>query len=104
MDDVEATLEDREGKYGSFEQVARTSQKLQNVIRAGHNFDKLSKAQRESLFMMCNKISRMVNGDPTYIDNAHDLVGYATLMLNDMVRKEESEDADIPSRSYSVQF
>ena len=82
--DIEATLTDREDKYGSFWDVAKSSQKLQEIIRKGKNFDKMSYAQREACFMICNKISRMINGDPTYKDNAHDLAGYSRLIEKDL--------------------
>ena len=82
--DVKDTLKDREGKYGSFRDVAKSSQQLQDIIRKGKNFDKLSEVQREAVFMICNKISRMINGDVSYKDNAHDLAGYATLITKEL--------------------
>jgi len=86
MSDVDDTLDDREGKYGSFRDVAKSSQKMQDVIRNGKNYDKMSFAQKEAIFMICNKISRMINGDVSYKDNAHDLAGYATLIEKDLDR------------------
>jgi hypothetical protein len=35
---------------------------------------------RESLAMICQKMARIVNGDPFYRDSWHDIVGYARLI------------------------
>jgi hypothetical protein len=35
---------------------------------------------KESLDLICNKISRIVNGDPWYHDSWHDIIGYARLV------------------------
>jgi hypothetical protein len=34
----------------------------------------------------------MLNGDVTYIDNPVDIIGYATLMLNDMRANNEANN------------
>ena len=40
----------------------------------------LSPSQQESLEMIANKIARILNGDPNYAENWHDIAGYATLI------------------------
>ena len=52
----------------------------------------MSDDQVIALDMICNKMARIVNGDPNYIDNWHDIAGYATLVeqeLNITNRDEE---------------
>jgi hypothetical protein len=43
-------------------------------------WQRLEADQQESLHMIANKISRILNGDPDYIDSWHDIVGYAQLI------------------------
>ena len=77
---VAATLDEREHQYGSFEKVAATTVQLIAIIGSGESASKLSDSQNEALHMICSKIARIVNGDVKYLDNWHDISGYATLI------------------------
>lgn len=77
---VAATLDEREHQYGSFEKVAATTVQLMAIIGSGESASKLSDSQNEALHMICSKIARIVNGDVKYLDNWHDISGYATLI------------------------
>lgn len=89
---VTATLEEREGQYGSFADVARLSQQLQRVMRGKTAwYDSLLFDQREALQVIASKISRILNGDPYHIDSWHDIAGYATLIA-DRLRAEADND------------
>ena len=90
-------LAEREKRYGSFEGHAAISQGLKDVLHSAPKWCLLSPAQKESLEMIAHKMARMLNGDPTYLDNAVDIVGYAQLMLTEMERhadKQTKESAD----------
>lgn len=76
---VDSTLATRENNYGSFTDNADISQQLKDVIRSGKSYDKLSNTQKEVLEMICTKISRIMGGDPSYLDTWHDISGYAKL-------------------------
>jgi hypothetical protein len=47
----------------------------------------LSNEACESLDMIANKIARIVNGDPNYLDSWVDIVGYTTLVVNKLEGK-----------------
>lgn len=79
---IHETLEQRGNRYGEYRNVSSTSQDLKLVIRAGANYHLLEPEMLESLDMICNKISRIVNGDPFYKDSWHDIIGYAQLVDN----------------------
>jgi hypothetical protein len=82
MRDVAATLKEREGRYGDYHSgTAVVSQALKDVMRRSPNWHSglLTCAQRESLDMIANKISRILSGDPDYADSWHDIAGYAKL-------------------------
>lgn len=78
------TLAERGKRYGRFEDHARIAQALKDVMRATANWEKLTPAQREGLEMVQHKIARMLNGDPTYIDNVLDIEGYSHLIRESM--------------------
>lgn len=81
---IDKTLSERGSRYGSFADMAAISQALCEVMRATPGWKRLTPSQREALEMIQHKIARMLNGDPTYEDNAVDIVGYSTLMLKNM--------------------
>lgn len=81
---VDNTLQERGSRYGSFNDLAQISQALKEAMRATPGWAKLTASQKEALEMVQHKVARMLNGDPTYEDNAVDIVGYATLMMKNM--------------------
>ena len=79
MSEIDNTLNERGERYGSYSDVAGTTQQLLSIVESGANYEHLNAEQKTSLFMICNKIARAVNGDPQYFDNWRDIAGYATL-------------------------
>lgn len=75
-----ATLKQRGKRYGSFTTGAAISQGLQDIMRESPNWDSLSADKKEALQLIQHKIARMLNGDPEYKDNWHDIAGYALLV------------------------
>lgn len=84
MSDVDATLAERGSRYGDFKDNARVSQVLKSVMHATPSWTELTDVQKEGLEMIQHKIARMLNGDPTYLDNIVDIIGYATLVKEAM--------------------
>lgn len=89
MPSIEETLKERGDRYGSFEDHAKIAQALQDVIRGEDGWDYLAADQKQALTVICDKIARILNGDPKYRDNWHDIVGYAKLVDDRMAREEE---------------
>lgn len=79
MSEIDNTLNERGERYGSYSDVAGTTQQLISIVESGASYEHLNAEQKTSLFMICNKIARAVNGDPQYFDNWRDIAGYATL-------------------------
>lgn len=77
--DINETLKERGNRYGEFGNHARIAQELKQVMRNTHNWTQLSYDKQESLDMIQHKIARILNGDPNYKDNWHDISGYAKL-------------------------
>lgn len=87
---VNEMLAGRQGTYGAFENHAKISQALKDVMFERSGWDRLKPDQREALEMVQHKIARILNGDPDYADNWIDIAGYATLVAN---RLEKGENA-----------
>ncbi len=81
---INKTLEQRGERYGKFKDVAATTYALQEILRDAKNHEHMTDDQVIALDMICNKMARIVNGDPNYIENWHDIAGYATLMENEL--------------------
>lgn len=77
---INDTLAEREERYGSFAGHALISQNLLAAMHRTPHWCGLTPAQREALEMIQHKVARILNGDPNYADNWHDIAGYATLV------------------------
>jgi hypothetical protein len=80
--DVAETLKARGGNYGTFVGQSKLAQSLKRTIY-GHAREKntqFTDDQVEALDMICNKIGRIVNGNPNYADSWVDIAGYAKLV------------------------
>ena len=79
MSDVDKTLEERGKRYGEFRDHAAIAQHLKHAMICTERWPNLSNPQKEALEMIQHKIARILNGDPNYKDNWHDIAGYAKL-------------------------
>lgn len=81
---LENTLAERGSRYGSFATHALIAQSLQSVMRGtdaiSTGWDGLAPDMQQALTVIADKIARILNGDPTYLDNWHDIQGYARLV------------------------
>ena len=77
---VNDTLNERGKRYGEFSEHAAISQNLKAIMTSQPGWYDLTASQREALEMIAHKIARILNGDPNYADNRHDIAGYATLI------------------------
>jgi hypothetical protein len=80
MSDVSATLAERGGRYGAFIDHSVIAQGLQEVLFKAPNWSKLDPDMRQALCVIMDKTARILNGDPYYEDNWHDIQGYAKLV------------------------
>lgn len=94
MSDIKATLNQRGERYGSFLANATTAQAIKAAMHAAPGWEALAPDQKEGLEVIASKISRALTGDPTYVDNWHDIAGYATLVEQRLAEAEETRLAD----------
>lgn len=92
MSDIEKTLKERGDRYGSFFDHAIIAQNLQDTMRKCEGWDMLAPDQKQALTVISDKIARMLNGQPDYRDNWHDIVGYAKLVDDRLALAEKNPD------------
>lgn len=102
IDDV---LAQRGSRYGDFSNHAQVAQLLQDALRSageeikGEGWDRLSSVQKQALSVICDKLARIVSGDPNYDDNWIDIQGYAKLAQDRLPKQGELFDVRIaPTR------
>lgn len=82
--ELASTLQERGSTYGDFAEIAELSRKFRGVCSdyLEGKGKTLPTVHAEALVMVFHKVSRALAGDPNYIDNWHDIAGYATLVEN----------------------
>ena len=78
--DVQATLSKRGKNYGDFSDNADYAQRIKQAFYESKAWHNMPTYMREALDLMASKFGRMLSGDPRYIDNWHDIAGYAALV------------------------
>lgn len=77
---VDQTLQERGERYGNFETHAQIAQGLKQLMWVTDKWVIMQDDQKQALEVIADKIARILNGDPDYIDNWHDIQGYAKLV------------------------
>lgn len=85
---LDAVLNERGSRYGSFIKHAVITQRLKAVMGDTPNWIVLNDDMVEALEMIAHKIGRILNGDPTYADSWVDIAGYAQLVADRLQGKE----------------
>ena len=80
QDGIDDTLTERGKRYGVFKDQAAIAQSIKRALEQTPNWKTLADDQREALQHIAYKLSRILNGDPDYDDNWHDIAGYAQLV------------------------
>jgi hypothetical protein len=86
---IEDTLAERGSRYGDFFTHAKISQAIIHAMEESPNWSKLDADMREAFHIIANKIGRILNGDPWYHDSWHDIVGYAKLVADRLLKDSE---------------
>lgn len=79
---LDAVLNERGSRYGSFLKHAVITQRLKAVMADTPNWIALNDDMVEALEMIAHKMGRILNGDPTYADSWVDIAGYAQLVAD----------------------
>lgn len=91
MTELNEILNERGNTYGVFKNHAALSQKLKDAIYMHVNEihpsiasagEVLDSDMCEAIEMICHKLARIANGDPSHVDSWVDIAGYATLVAD----------------------
>jgi len=80
MGNIDATLAQRGERYGKFREHAIVAQSIKRSMWKHPGWERLADDQKQALEVIADKMARIVNGDPNYLDNWHDIIGYAKLV------------------------
>ena len=100
--EINDILNERGNRYGDFASNATTTQMIKHALSLGENAHNLSYSQREALDMIAHKMSRIVNGNPDYIDSWVDIVGYAQLVIDRLESQDEENDDNFDDNNESI--
>lgn len=81
---TQQVLKERGSRYGSFRTQAERTMELMAVFEQAAWWPAAPPYIKKGITAICDKLSRIANGDPTYDDNWRDISGYATLVLNEL--------------------
>ena len=85
---IDNTLDEREKLYGTFRSQAMMAQALKDTMRLSDSWRAMTPAKKEALDMIQHKVARILNSESAsdYIDNWHDVAGYATLVERELIK------------------
>jgi hypothetical protein len=95
MNDVSKTLEERGTRYGAFRDHATIAQGLQEVLWESPGWYRLQPDVRQMCVVITDKIARILNGDPDYTDNYHDIQGYAKLVEDRLLKEQKAQKGEL---------
>lgn len=78
--DIGATLAERGSRYGRFRDHAVIAQGIKEAMWNTPGWARLEADQKQAIEVISDKLARILNGDPNYVDNWHDIIGYAQLV------------------------
>ena len=84
-------LKERGTRYGDYlQQTIIIENIMAQVYEAGYGqaYRELQPDQKDAIRMIVVKLSRILNGDPNYLDNWQDIAGYATLVAERLERED----------------
>lgn len=74
-----AVLLERGGRHGPAVEQFDIAQEIKAACRRGRSWENLHSQQKEIVEMLATKLSRIVSGDPMYVDHWSDLKGYSEI-------------------------
>lgn len=79
---IEETLKTRGNVHGDFVSSALFKDAVGKLISLTPNYGRMGEACRQAMFMIVEKMGRILYGEPIFADHWHDISGYAKLIDN----------------------
>jgi hypothetical protein len=100
---IETVLATREKTHGVYAEQAALAQLLKRLLRGTRNWEKLDDCQAQSMEALCDKISRILNGNNNEIDHWQDVSGYSSLVVRELeMRVGGSANPEVPNAKLPV--
>ena len=104
-------LKERGSNYGNFHTQANLSQTLNSIVQQHYysthanpdgTVEPLPQFMLEAIHMICHKLARIANGDPSYVDSWQDIAGYSQLVV-DILQTPPPQPIQEPQNEVSFQ-
>ena len=92
--EINDILDQRQKTHGNFEKVARLDTELFSTFNT-YLYSSLSNEQYCAIKMILHKIARIGCGNPEFIDHWRDIVGYATLVINELEERNATPTSNL---------
>lgn len=92
---VRDTLNQRGQQYGSFAVNGKISQDFKCIAHGAQGWWTLEPYQREAVEIILHKFSRILTGDPLYVDSWRDIAGYSQLVVDQLASNPLATDAKV---------
>ena len=93
-ENIKEVTDIREQRYGSLKVQGKLAQDLKDVAHNSSKWNKLLPYQKECIDMVMHKISRILEGDPKYIDSWRDIVGYVSRVVEFLADEDGASDSE----------
>ncbi len=85
-------LSERGSTHGDFAENAEVSQALKNIVRNSSQWLEMTPQQQEAVEVVLAKISRIVTGNPYFLDHYRDIIGYTQLAFDATAKLRKAVD------------
>lgn len=92
-DEIQKLIDERGERYGDFTFHAGVVEALIQVVMSHPGWNRLLPFHKQAIRVTFDKLARTLNGDPSYIDNVDDILGYWKLVKERMEHYERRKEA-----------
>lgn len=92
-DEIQKLIDERGERYGDFTFHAGVVEALIQVVMSHPGWNRLLPFHKQAIRVTFDKLARTLNGDPSYIDNVDDILGYWKLVKERMEHYERMKEA-----------
>lgn len=92
-DEIQKLIDERGERYGDFTFHAGVVEALIQVVMSHPGWNRLLPFHKQAIRVTFDKLARTLNGDPSYLDNVDDILGYWQLVKERMEHYERMKEA-----------
>lgn len=85
--EIDQVLDERGENYGSYNTHSIVAEGMMTTLAIASNYQELPRHLEHTFRLIIDKMTRAANGNWRHRDNLVDIIGYATLSLNELDRE-----------------